>query len=424
MMKNKPDIRFDGFNDAWEQCKFNSVIDFSVPNNTLPRAGLNYENGEVKNIHYGDILVKFGSIVDVNNSNVPWITEGRAEDFKSQWLKNGDVIIADTAEDETTGKAIEVTGITKNYAVSGLHTMVGRPNQNFAPYYLGHYLNSPSYHNSLLPLMQGIKVLSLNKANINKTEISFPRDFDEQGQIGTFFQSLDNIITLHQRELENYKLLKKGFLQKLFPSNGDTNPLIRFDGFTDAWELRRLSELFSRGGSGGTPRSTNKAYYNGKIPFLGISDISNSNGFIDKTEKYITEEGLNNSSAWIVPAGSISLAMYASVGKLAILNTDVATSQAFYNMVFNDENLRNYVYQSLSKANESGEWTKLISTGTQANLNADKVKNFDISKPTNKEEMAMISSFFMDLDNLITLHQRELDNYKELKKGFLQKMFV
>lgn len=149
--------------------------------------------------------MKFGSIVDVNNSNVPWITEGRAEDFKSQWLKNGDVIIADTAEDETTGKAIEVTGITKNYAVSGLHTMVGRPNQNFAPYYLGHYLNSPSYHNSLLPLMQGIKVLSLNKANINKTEISFPRDFDEQGQIGTFFQSLDNIITLHQRMLLHKK---------------------------------------------------------------------------------------------------------------------------------------------------------------------------------------------------------------------------
>ena len=192
----------------------------------------------------------------------------------------------------------------------------------------------------------------------------------------------------------------------------------------NAWELRRLSELYSRGGSGGTPRSTNKAYYNGKIPFLGISDISNSNGFIDKTEKYITEEGLNNSSAWIVPAGSISLAMYASVGKLAILNTDVATSQAFYNMVFDDDNLRDYVYQRLSKANESGEWTKLISTGTQANLNADKVKNFEISIPTNKREMSMISHFFMDLDKFITLHQRELENYKTLKQTLLSKMFV
>ena len=166
--------------------------------------------------------------------------------------------------------------------------------------------------------------------------------------------------------------------------------------------------MYSSGGSGGTPRSTNKAYYNGKIPFLGISDISNSNGFIDKTEKYITEEGLNNSSAWIVPAGSISLAMYASVGKLAILNTNVATSQAFYNMVFDDDNLRDYVYQRLNKANDSGEWTKLISTGTQANLNADKVKNFEISIPTNKREMSMISNFFMDLDKLITLHQRML----------------
>lgn len=200
-------------------------------------------------------------------------------------------------------------------------------------------------------------------------------------------------------------------------------PSIRFEGYTDIWELRRLSELYSRGGSGGTPRSTNKAYYNGKIPFLGISDISNSNGFIDKTEKYITEEGLNNSSAWIVPAGSISLAMYASVGKLAILNTDVATSQAFYNMVFDDDNLRDYVYQRLSKANESGEWTKLISTGTQANLNADKVKNFEISIPTNKREMSMISHFFMDLDNLITLHQQKLIKLQTVKKSMLENMF-
>ncbi|MDE8098997.1 restriction endonuclease subunit S [Erysipelothrix rhusiopathiae] len=385
-MKNKPDIRFDGFIDDWELCQFKNIVDV--------RSGRDY-----KHLNEGDIPVygTGGYMLSVDESlskNEDAVGIGRKGTIDKPYLLKAPFWTVDT---------LFYAIPRKNYVLEFVHSIFNT-------------INWRKYDEST-------GVPSLSKSTINSVICCVPV-YKEQTQIGAFFQSLDNLITLHQRELENYKLLKKGFLQKLFPSNGDTNPLIRFDGFTDAWELRRLSELFSRGGSGGTPRSTNKAYYNGKIPFLGISDISNSNGFIDKTEKYITEEGLNNSSAWIVPAGSISLAMYASVGKLAILNTDVATSQAFYNMVFNDENLRNYVYQSLSKANESGEWTKLISTGTQANLNADKVKNFDISKPTNKEEMAMISSFFMDLDNLITLHQRELDNYKELKKGFLQKMFV
>lgn len=116
--------------------------------------------------------------------------------------------------------------------------------------------------------------------------------------------------------------------------------------------------------------------------------------------------------------------MYASVGKLAILNIDVATSQAFYNMVFNDDRLRDFVYQRLSMANDLGEWIKLISTGTQANLNADKVKNFVIQLPSNIEEIGKIGSFLNQIDNTITLHQRELDLLKETKKGFLQKMFV
>lgn len=200
-------------------------------------------------------------------------------------------------------------------------------------------------------------------------------------------------------------------------------PKLRFPGFTGAWEQRKLSELIQKGGSGGTPKSTNKAYYNGNIPFLGISDISKSNGYIDDTEKYISEKGLDNSSAWIVPKGAISLAMYASVGKLAILNTDAATSQAFYNMVFEDVSIRDYIYHRLGKANEFGEWTRLISTGTQSNLNADKVKNFKIQIPQIIDEIKNISTFFNQLDSLIALHQRKLEHLKEQKKGLLQKMF-
>ena len=201
------------------------------------------------------------------------------------------------------------------------------------------------------------------------------------------------------------------------------SPQLRFEGFTDDWEERKLSDLFIKGGSGGTPKSTNKAFYDGDIPFLGISDITKSNGFINNTEKHISSDGLNSSAAWIVSKGAISLAMYASVGKLAILNIDAATSQAFYNMIFDDYDLRDLVYQRLNKANELSEWNKLISTGTQSNLNADKVKNFQMYLPKNHDEIKLISTFFKQIDNTIALHQRKLDLLKEQKKGSLQKMF-
>ncbi|WP_315167642.1 restriction endonuclease subunit S [Metaclostridioides mangenotii] len=214
--EQEPKRRFAGFTNAWEQQTFSDVLEYSVSNNTLSRAGLNYEEGDVKNIHYGDILVKFDTIVDVNSDDVPFITNGKPEDYKAQLLRNGDVIIADTAEDETTGKAIEVTGITDNYAVSGLHTMVARPNIEFAPTYLGYYLNSPAYHNQLLKLMQGIKVLSLSKANVAKTKVDFPKDVAEQAKIGELFTNLDNLITLHQRKLEKLQNIKKAYLNEMF----------------------------------------------------------------------------------------------------------------------------------------------------------------------------------------------------------------
>lgn len=112
-----------------------------------------------------------------------------------------------------------------------------------------------------------------------------PGKAKEQQKLGTFFKKLDDTITLHQRKLDLLKKTKKGFLQKMFPKNGAKVPEIRFPGFTEAWEERKLETLFEKGGSGGTPKSTNPDYYRGDIPFLGISDISNSNGYIKKTEK-------------------------------------------------------------------------------------------------------------------------------------------
>ena len=197
---NAPEIRFKGFTEAWEQRKFGEVFDCTVPNNTLSRAELSYDEGTVLNVHYGDVLIKYGSVLDVQKDDIPRIPHRCREDFNGALLQDGDVIIADTAEDETTGKACEIGNLQGSAIVSGLHTMVCRPRNRMALGYLGYYLNSNAYHYQLLPLMQGIKVLSLSRSNIQKTSVSYPSAMKEQQLIASYFSQLDHLITLHQCE--------------------------------------------------------------------------------------------------------------------------------------------------------------------------------------------------------------------------------
>ena len=130
---------------SWEQRKFDEVFDCTVPNNTLSRAELSYDEGTVLNVHYGDVLIKYGSVLDVQKDDIPRIPHRCREDFNGALLQDGDVIIADTAEDETTGKACEIGNLQGSAIVSGLHTMVCRPRNRMALGYLGYYLNSNAY---------------------------------------------------------------------------------------------------------------------------------------------------------------------------------------------------------------------------------------------------------------------------------------
>ena len=210
-----PEIRFKGFTGVWEQRKFGEVFDCTVPNNTLSRAELSYDEGTVLNVHYGDVLIKYDSVLDVQKDDIPRIPHRCREDFNGALLQDGDVIIADTAEDETTGKACEIGNLQGSAIVSGLHTMVCRPRNRMALGYLGYYLNSNAYHHQLLPLMQGIKVLSLSRSNIQKTSVSYPSAMKEQQLIASYFSQLDHLITLHQRKLEEEKKKKKALMQLL-----------------------------------------------------------------------------------------------------------------------------------------------------------------------------------------------------------------
>ena len=211
-----PEIRFSGFTEDWEQRKFGDIL-ISLQNNTLSRADLSNEAGVAKNVHYGDVLIKFGEVLDVSKEKLPMISdESVLAKYKSSFLQNGDVIVADTAEDSTVGKCSEIAGLNDEVVLSGLHTIPYRPIEKFASGYLGYYLNSSAYHNQLIPLMQGIKVTSISKSAMQDTDIVYPKSVEEQGKIGDYFQSLDHLITLHQRECNELQNIKKYMLQNMF----------------------------------------------------------------------------------------------------------------------------------------------------------------------------------------------------------------
>ena len=214
--QKNPEIRFEGFTDDWEQRKLGEVL-VSLQNNTLSRADLSNETGIAKNVHYGDVLIKFGEVLDVSEEKLPMISDKSVlTKYKASFLQNGDVIVADTAEDSTVGKCSEIAGLNDEVVLSGLHTIPYRPIEKFASGYLGYYLNSSAYHKQLIPLMQGIKVTSISKSAMQNTEIVYPKSVEEQGKIGNYFQSLDHLITLHQRKCEKLKELKKYMLQNMF----------------------------------------------------------------------------------------------------------------------------------------------------------------------------------------------------------------
>lgn len=215
--KAKEEI-FDNFlnqNYEWQNSTFSEVFDM-LPNNSFSRDKLNYQKGIYKNIHYGDILTKYNEIVDIEeNDYIPFINDEEINNKAFVILKDGDVIIADTAEDETVGKAVEVINVKNKKVLSGLHTIACRPNLKFANGYLGFYINSKEYHKQLIPLMQGIKVLGITKNNIKrKTRIKFP-NLEIQHKIVIIMQSYNEKIKLLEKKLEEYEKMKKALMQKL-----------------------------------------------------------------------------------------------------------------------------------------------------------------------------------------------------------------
>lgn len=205
--------RLPGFSGEWQTFAFGELFDF-IPNNAFTRAQMS-ESGKVKNIHYGDILTKYGAYVDGNSNAIPYISRevDLARFAERCYLQSGDIIIADTAEDESVGKALEVVNV--NFPIlAGQHTLMCRPKIKFADKFLGYYLNAACYHDQLLPYIVGTKVSSVSKASVAQTKLVVP-EYEEQQAIAEILSNMDSEIEALEQKLAKYRQVKQGMMQQL-----------------------------------------------------------------------------------------------------------------------------------------------------------------------------------------------------------------
>ena len=413
-MSDTPQVRFSGFYSDWLSKSFADSFS-ALPNNTLSRAYLNDEEGSVKNVHYGDVLIKFGSVLDVSKELIPYISSDElAEKLKNAVLQNGDVVIADTAEDATVGKCTEMGGIDSDMVVSGLHTIPVRPLVGFSAGYLGYYMNTDAFHNQLLPLMQGTKVSSISKSALNETALRFPAELTEQSKIAELFVELDHSILYQQQKCDKLIALKAACLDKLFPKNGSKVPEMRFAGFTGDWKQRKLGDL---------------AIFNPKaelpdvFEYVDLESVVGTEMLTHRTESKRTAP---SRAQRLAQAGDLFYQtvrpyqknnyLFEKPDKHYVFSTGYAQMRPIV-----DGRFLLYLVQ-----NES--FVKVVlenCTGTSyPAINSNDLAGIEVYSPSNPQEQKQIGDFFKDIDDLITLHQRKLEKLRQFKEAMLHKMFV
>ena len=400
---NEPKIRFKGFQGEWEETPFSETFD-SLKNNSLSRAELS-NSGEVMNIHYGDVLIKYGECVDVIKEVETFVKDEEVAKklHQSCAIKNGDVIFADAAEDNTVGKCSEVIANENDAIVSGLHTIACRPKKDFAPMYLGYYLNSNAYHDQILPHIQGTKISSISKKAISQTEICSPIDKNEQQSIASYFQHLDNLIQSTTKKIESLKQVKAASLQSMFPQEGETTPRVRFKGFEGKWEECLLKDKVNNITTG--KLDANAMVPNGKYRFYTCGKE------YFKIDKYAFDD-----EALIISGNG------ENVGYIHYYNGKFNAYQRTY--VLTSFTLNVFYLEHYLKARLSIRINKEKSVANTPYIKMDTISDMNVLYPNDIAEQRAIASYFTSLDRQINLHTQRLEKQKQIKAACLDNMFV
>ena len=413
-MGNKPRIRFKGFTEDWEQRKLNDFVTI--------RRGLTYKPSDIaangvrvlrsSNIDEDQFIKSNDDVfVNIDAVNIPF-------------AKNGDILITSAnGSNRLVGKHTIINDIAENSAVHGGFMLLAESNN---PLFTDALLSSNWYKRFINTYVAGGNgaIGNLSKSDLESQSVMVPSEY-EQTKIGQWYDNINQLITLHQCKLEKLKLTKKALLQKLFPKNGKDIPEIRFKGFTDAWEQRKLGDCMNSFAYGLNAAAKD---YDGMHKYIRITDIDDeTHNFIQSNLTSPDIDFNMDVSDYKLNVGDIVFARTgASVGKTYLYNPndgDLYYAGFLIRGTVKEDCDAGFIYQNtLTKEYDSFIRTTSQRSG-QPGVNSKEYATFRLNIPC-KDEQEKISKVLHSLDELFTLHQRKLERLQEVKKGLLQKMFV
>lgn len=359
-------------------------------------------------VGYGDIYMKYNFHFEKAQS---FVDEETAKE--SQLIKKGTLLFTGTGETaDEIGKCVCYNGEDDIYAGGDIITFT---TDQVNPLFIAYQQYQSFSLKKKAGVGQGHSVVHIQKENLEKLNVAYPPSLEEQSRIAEILMKWDEAIELYQQLIEKLNKLKRSALANLFPQKGHAAPKHRFKGFTDPWEQRKLGDI-SDSYSGGTPTAGKAEYYGGSIPFIRSAEINS-----DSTELFLTEEGLNNSSAKMVSKGDILYALYgATSGETGLAQIDGAINQAILDIKPHDNFDVSFIMQWLrkSKSNIIGTYLQ----GGQGNLSGTIVTSLMIDCPT-YEEQKKIGEFLTKLNDTITLHQHKLDTIRK-QRAILQQYLL
>ena len=345
---NVPHLRFPEFSEEWEICKVSELLDF-YSTNSLSWEQLEYGTKAIMNLHYGLIHVGLPTMVDLTRDNLPNIKEDNMpKNF--ELCKEGDVAFADASEDTNeVAKPIEFFDLAGKNIVCGLHTIHGRDNKNKTVIgFKGYAFSSSAFHNQIRRIAQGTKIYSISTKNFSECFIGIPSKV-EQTKIATLLRLIDERIATQNKIIEDLKKLKSAIIDYAINSL-DT-------------DFAKFGSLYETAGEGGTPTTSNASFYdNGKIPFVKIDDLKQK--YLTENKDFITELGLQKSSAWLVPTRSILFSNGATIGEITITTYPVCTKQGILGIVPKSNIDVEFLYYFMSSTYFKKAISRIVTEGT------------------------------------------------------------
>jgi len=398
-----PQLRFKGFTDPWEKRTLGQTTTKAKSYSLSRDVERDHETG-YRYIHYGDIHTGVADIV-TEHTKLPNIEPANYDE-----LRVNDLVVADASEDyQGIAEPAVVVGLP-THLVAGLHTITLRPS-SASSLYLYYLLHTDSFKHFGYQMGTGLKVFGISWSNLSKFTFMIPSR-PEQEMIVKLIESVDNLIAVNQRKLAKLKELKQGYLQKLFPKNGSKFPQLRFAGFADDWEERKLGDLLKEFSIKSKIEDEHKV-------------LSSTNSGMEFREGRVS--GTSNLGYKIIKNGDLVLSpQNLWLGNININNIGkglVSPSYKTFELINIDSSFINPQLRTQKMLEEYKNSSTQGASVVRRNLEIDSFYQIKIFVPTISEQ-EKIGSFFKQLDNTIDLHQRKLDLLKEQKKGFLQKLFV